>query len=311
MTERDLTAPALLCWDDSESAASAIRRTATVLPEPRRAVVVFAHVAGDSGRGFFSRGSSGGSQIGSEAAAEEVLERGVRTARDAGFEATGLRISSRSTTAQAIIQAADECNAKLIVLGQRQRSDIERFLVGSVAREVLRAHHRPVVVVGEGRDRPPAAAHGPVVLSWDGSRGAAEAIHHARAILGPERRAIVLFAHVPTESARGVLAGLSGPDAPVMGSADAEVLVEDGLQTARAAGFDATAALISAERKTAEHISEVAEKEDAPMIAMGQRQRSALGTLLLGSVAREVLAIHHRPVLLAGPEAPGRYPAHR
>lgn len=306
------TAPALLCWDDSESAAWAIRRTASVLPEPRRAVVVFAHVPADSGpSSFISKGSSGGTPVVSEASAEEVLARGVRTAHDAGFEATGLRIASRGSAAEAITRAAEECNAKLIVLGQRRRSDLGRFLLGSVAREVLRAHPRPVVVVGEGASESPAAPHGPVILCWDGSRGAAEAVRHARTILGPGRRAIVLFAHVPTESARGILAGLSGPDAPVMGSADAEVVIEDGLQAARAAGFDATAALISADRKTAELISEVAEKEDAPMIAMGQRQRSALGTLLLGSVAREVLAGRHRPVLLAGPETPGLYPPPR
>jgi nucleotide-binding universal stress UspA family protein len=45
-----------------------------------------------------------------------------------------------------------------------------------------------------------------------------------------------------------------------------------------------------------------------PLIVMGQRQRSAIGTVLLGSVARDVLGSHHRPVLLVGPGAPAPYP---
>ena len=33
-----------------------------------------------------------------------------------------------------------------------------------------------------------------------------------------------------------------------------------------------------------------------------------LGTLLLGSVARDILKSHHRPVMLVGPGSPGIYP---
>jgi nucleotide-binding universal stress UspA family protein len=44
------------------------------------------------------------------------------------------------------------------------------------------------------------------------------------------------------------------------------------------------------------------------LIVIGQRQRSAVGTSLLGSVAREVLDSVHRPVLLVGPSTPGAYP---
>lgn len=148
----------------------------------------------------------------------------------------------------------------------------------------------------------------PALLCWDGSEGAVSAIHHAGRILGPGREAVVLFAHVPTESARGILGGLSGPDAPIMGITDAEDLLERGVSVAREAGFNATGLRIAAERKTAEIVVALAEERDAVLIVMGQRRRSALGTLLLGSVARDVLNSNHRPVMLVGPGSSGPYP---
>ena len=149
---------------------------------------------------------------------------------------------------------------------------------------------------------------GPALLCWDGSDGAALAIKHAARLLGPGRPALVLFAHVPTEAARGIMGGLSGPDAAIMGIADAEALLERGVQLAADAGFAARGMRVAAERKTSAIIVDLAEDEDVPLITMGQRPRSALGTLVLGSVAREVLDSFHRPVLLVGPGSRGPYP---
>jgi nucleotide-binding universal stress UspA family protein len=142
---------------------------------------------------------------------------------------------------------------------------------------------------------------GPAVLCWDGSASAARAIRQAAKILGAGHRAVVFFAHVPTESSRGLLAGPSGPDAPIMGVTDAEGLLEQGVRAARDAGFDASGMLVHAERKTAALIIETADEQDAPVIVMGQRGRSAIGVALLGSVARDVINGFHRPVLVVGP----------
>jgi nucleotide-binding universal stress UspA family protein len=304
------TRPALLCWDGSEAAARAIRGAATLLGAPRPALVVFVHLPATR-----SADAAGVPTV-SDEAAEDVLATGVRIAREAGFDATGLRIASGDSPAGVISAAAEEHDARLLVLGQARRTAINRLLLGSVAREVLSAQHRPVVLVGSGDATSPSGARdgqsdGPVLICWDGSEGAARAIEEAAAIVGPARRATVLFAHVPTESARGILGGLSGPDAPIMGHTDAELLIEQGLQAARRAGFEATALPVVAERKTSEIIAETAEAEGSLLITMGQRERSAIGTLVLGSVARGVLEEDHRPVLLVGPSPPGIYPQSR
>lgn len=162
-------------------------------------------------------------------------------------------------------------------------------------------------MASDGADHPDAS-RGPALLCWDGSDGAASAIRYAAQILGRGHEAIVVFAHVPTESARGILAGLSGPDAPIMPIVDAEDLLEHGVRIAREAGLDAAGMRITAESKTSDIIAALAEERDALLIVMGQRERSALGTLLLGSVARDVLRSHHRPVMLVGPGSPGIYP---
>jgi nucleotide-binding universal stress UspA family protein len=144
------------------------------------------------------------------------------------------------------------------------------------------------------------SAEGPALLCWDGSSSAGRAIEHAARILGPGRRAIVLLAHVPTESHRGVLAGLSGPDAPIIGLADAEDMLEEGVRVAREAGFEAAGLRVEAERKTGEIIVATAEEQDVALIVMGQRGRSGLKAALLGSVARDVLESYGGPVLLVG-----------
>jgi nucleotide-binding universal stress UspA family protein len=304
------TRPALLCWDGSEAAARAIRAAAKLVGPPRRALVVFVHLPARR-----SADAAGVPTV-SEEAAEDVLATGVRIAREAGFDAAGLRIASGDSPARVISEAAEEHDARLLVLGQARRTAINRLLLGSVAREVLSAQHRPVVLVGSGETASPPGRRdgesgGPVLICWDGSEGAARAIDEAAAIVGPDRRATVLFAHVPTESARGILGGLSGPDAPIMSHADAELLIEQGLQAARGAGFEASALPVVAERKTSEIIAATAEAEGSLLITMGQRERSAIGTLVLGSVARGVLEEDHRPVLLVGPSPPGAYPQPR
>lgn len=149
---------------------------------------------------------------------------------------------------------------------------------------------------------------GPMVLCWDGSDGAEQAIEHAGRLVGAGRPGIVLFAFVPTESARGILGGLSGPDAPIMSPPEADDLLERGVGVAGAAGFETEPLLVNAQQKTSRIIVRLAEERDAALIVMGQRRRSSLGTLVLGSVAREVLGAQHRPVLLVGPGSSGPYP---
>jgi nucleotide-binding universal stress UspA family protein len=150
-----------------------------------------------------------------------------------------------------------------------------------------------------------ADSQGPILLCWDGSPSARSAIAHAAQVLGVGRHAIVLLAHVPTEEHGGVLAGTSGPDALVIGLADAEDMLEAGVRAASEAGFVASGRRIVADRKTAEIVIDAAQEHGASLIVMGQRGRSGLKAALLGlgSVAQGVLSAYDGPVLLVGRDA--------
>lgn len=100
-----------------------------------------------------------------------------------------------------------------------------------------------------------------------------------------------------------MLAGTSGPDAHIVGPADAEDTLEEGVRVAQQAGFDASGQRIAADRKTAEIITATAQEHDASLIVMGQRGRSGLKGALLGSVAQGVLGSYDGPVMLVGRDA--------
>lgn len=51
------------------------------------------------------------------------------------------------STANAIRELADELDASLIVIGSHGRSGVRRAVMGSVAEELIRSGHRPVLVV--------------------------------------------------------------------------------------------------------------------------------------------------------------------
>ena len=87
------------------------------------------------------------------------------------------------------------------------------------------------------------ASDGPVLLCYDGSDFARAAIAEAGRQLAPGRRALVLTVWQPLESIPFYGAPLApvGPDVDQGLTAEAEGTVREGLELARAAGFDAEA----------------------------------------------------------------------
>jgi nucleotide-binding universal stress UspA family protein len=71
----------------------------------------------------------------------------VRSMKDAGLSARGVVVSGPfGRTARAILDAVDEENIDLIVIGTRGLSDRIRLLLGSVAHKVLHRVRVPVLV---------------------------------------------------------------------------------------------------------------------------------------------------------------------
>jgi nucleotide-binding universal stress UspA family protein len=134
--------PILLCYDGSDDAFRAIEY-AGLLFAGRRAIVlsVWEHYSVLSG---IPRVDDSLVQEATEALAVDGCER----ARDAGFaDATPLAVQAQHGVAQAIIDAADEHDALLVVMGTRGNTGIRSLLLGSVSHAVAHHAHRPLLIV--------------------------------------------------------------------------------------------------------------------------------------------------------------------
>ena len=155
----------------------------------------------------------------------------------------------------------------------------------------------------------------PALLCFDGSEGAAAAIHTAGPLLGP-RPAVVLSVWEPLRvwEPWDPVTFVSGPLERLIATrseldeivADlAREKAEQGVALARAAGFDAQARVAGG--RVWEKICEVAEELDVAVIVVGSRGLGRAGSAVLGSVSTAVIA-HARRAVLVGPAHPRSQP---
>ena len=151
-----------------------------------------------------------------------------------------------------------------------------------------------------------------VLLCFDGSADAANAIAVAGTLLGP-REATVLTVWEPVavwqpyDPAAVLSAGVTRLSSERLGldeiaSEIARATMQRGVELAREAGFSASGELKSG--KTWRAICEAAEEVQAAPIVLGARGLSRVQSLLLGSVSSAVAA-HANRALLIVPASPG------
>jgi nucleotide-binding universal stress UspA family protein len=111
-----------------------------------------------------------------EQAAEQTAAHGAALAEAAGFRAQPLAVQG-TPTARAVIKAADDHEASLIVLGSHRKAGLGGRIAGSIAAEVASWSQRPVMIVhdhGGADDRTPqpsASGHPSRVADCDGLHG--------------------------------------------------------------------------------------------------------------------------------------------
>ncbi len=79
--------------------------------------------------------------------AEALAAEGAELARAAGFDAEPRAVRASGPFFAALIEAADELDAQVIVAGSRGRSSVAAAVLGSVSTGLLHHTHRPVLVV--------------------------------------------------------------------------------------------------------------------------------------------------------------------
>lgn len=303
--------PVLLCYDGSDTAATAIAVAAHVL-RGREAVVC--HAWAGLSRAIFRAdpGDLPGALISAaeeldafdREAAERLTAAGVRLASAAGFRAAPLAIRERRKTWRTLLEAADEEDASVVVAGAHGLSGPGRLLLGSVSTAVLNHSERPVLVVPAAA---PRSGGGPLLLCYDGSESAARAIRAAGTLCSP-RSAIVVNLWESWVTAAPVLAGVARPvnamteDLDEIATGLSESTTADGVRIAAEAGFDAQPASACSGGSLWRSLLDVADQHDADALVLGTRGLTGLSRVL-GSVSNGVVHHSQRPVLVV-PEPP-------
>jgi nucleotide-binding universal stress UspA family protein len=117
--------------------------------------------------------------------AADALERarkGAARAQEAGFSAHSRSVLAAPTW-EGIVDIAAELDAAVIAMGSRGFGGMREFVRGSVSHQVAEHARRPVLIVPPSRGDAAHAPTGPILLCYDGSRGARRAIRAAAALL--------------------------------------------------------------------------------------------------------------------------------
>jgi nucleotide-binding universal stress UspA family protein len=191
--------------------------------------------------------------------------------------------------AWSILEAAGTWGADLILVGVSGLSGVERFLLGSVARNVAKHSRLPVLVA-----RSPKAGLARVVVATDGSEHAVQAVAFAARLPLP-RTAQMAAAHVVRPYAP--FPGILPTDRPEFNAAVLEVnrqhlaageaLVAEARSRLEAAGKVASGHVLKGD--PAAELLALAEEQGADLIIAGARGASLLEGLLVGSVADRLL----------------------
>jgi nucleotide-binding universal stress UspA family protein len=152
MTEQG--GPTLFCFDGSEGSRAALAAAGRLLqPGPAVVLTIWETVALRMASQAFAASAPIDNEVEldgeEEAAARAAAEEGARLAREHGWDAQPRLVMAGRTTWAAIVEVADELDARLIVCGTRGLSGIRGLVLGSVSSAVLHHAGRPVLVAPE------------------------------------------------------------------------------------------------------------------------------------------------------------------
>jgi nucleotide-binding universal stress UspA family protein len=152
---------------------------------------------------------------------------------------------------------------------------------------------------------------GPVLFCYDGSSGSRAAIDAAAELVAHPAPACVLTVWQPAAvllARAGGFGGIYLSDEERVDSEEQQLArkaAEEGVEHAKARGYEATARVERSTEGAARSILEVADELDARLIVCGRRGLGMVASTLLGSVSHALITRSGRPVLVA-PEGIGQ-----
>lgn len=247
---------------------------------------------------------------------EQVLEAEDETARTylegvgQRLAETGLHVETvvrHGSPSVALLDLADELNAEAIVIASHGHGGFKRFVLGSVAMQLVSHTSVPVLVV---RAAAPEERHAPalqrLLVPLDGSVLAERALDVARET-APE--ATLVLVRIASGSQSAALEGASertrDANTSAYGLALASSYLDRIAAPLRAAGVAVEVQAIPAETSgsVSRHLADAAAASNVDAIVMSTHGRGGVTGWLLGSVADEVVRNADRPVLLVSARA--------
>ena len=240
--------------------------------------------------------------------ARATAEEGRVLAADAGLSATASIVPTKHGVWPEILDAAHGAEADVIVCGARGRRSLGRALLGSTSSGLLHGADLPVMVVHAEE----ADLAGPVMIAYDGSDAARDAIAKAGSLFRG-REAIVAHAwHWPltdTVTERALLTSrlTEVPEIVQVLKATAEDVArdvaEEGRTLAEEHGLRAEAVLVEVIESVWRQLLAAADEADAGVLIAGSRGRGGIASALLGSVSTALANNAKRPTLVVRPES--------
>ena len=239
--------------------------------------------------------------------ADERLDTVLDHMRSTSAHVTGL--AARGSVITVIADAVEEFRPDHILIALRSPEHAnwqERKLIAYVEERF----GLPLTTYAVDLEGHTSIADGPLMLCYDGSEGARDAIRHAGSLF-PGWRALVVTVWQPAAVPGSF--GMGTEAAPIPGFAELDRaaaergggLADEGVDIARRAGLQAESLPVKATGPIWETIVEIANRDDAATIVMGSRGMVGLRAMFLGSVSGAV--VHHakRPTLIVPPALSG------
>ncbi len=226
-----------------------------------------------------------------------ALAQAITQLEDAGGTLAGAELRY-GRPGPAIIAEAETVGADLIITGSRGTGQTKRVLLGSVAEEIVRNAHCPVLVVrGDDGSWPPAR----IVVGYDSSREAERSTALAASIAAAAKAELMLVQAVP---ALPPAIDPTTTDSQRVTQFQEELLrrAKTDLQqraTTLTAQFGITPKIWATVEDPDMALLHAAEDAgESALIAMGTRGTAPAGQLWLGSTALKVLTCAVGPVLI-------------
>ena len=230
-------------------------------------------------------------------AAERLLETTAQTLAESGAEIkTCQRIGDPG---HQILALADELDAECIVVGSRGLTGLERFLLGSVARNVARHSSRPVIIA-----RAPRHGLRRVLVTTDGSDHSRDAAQFLAVLPLPQEAEVRVVNVVRLyDPFPGVLPmdredfRRAVEEVRAKQQQAAERFVREASETIQRAGKQVRTEILGGD--PADEVLRTLSEWEADLLVMGARGVSAIERLLVGSVADRLLKKAECSVLIA------------